>query len=105
MAQIFKFPDRKVANGDGPAASTKTAPVASRSGSVWSSVVQWLWLVLVVLWPFLKWPASIFVFVQLMVMWARWDTPGSYAGWSFLISFAALSGIFYLVSAYKPKNG
>ena len=34
----------------------------------------------------------------------HWNTPGVYAGWSFLAYFAVLTAITYFVSIYKPKG-
>jgi hypothetical protein len=43
-------------------------------------------------------------FFQFVRMLYHWNTPGVYAGWSFLAYFAALTAITYFVSIYKPKG-
>jgi hypothetical protein len=47
---------------------------------------------------------SIATFFQFVRMLYHWNTPGVYAGWSFLAYFAALTAITYFVSIYKPKG-
>jgi hypothetical protein len=45
-----------------------------------------------------------FTFFQFVRMLYHWNTPGVYAGWSFLAYFAVLTAITYFVSIYKPKG-
>ncbi|MDO8773520.1 MAG: KleE stable inheritance protein [Burkholderiaceae bacterium] len=40
---------------------------------------------------------------QLVRMIYHWETPGVYAGWDFLLHFAALAALACFVSLYKPK--
>ena len=52
----------------------------------------------------LKWLVSIEVFFQFIRMIYHWNTPGVYAGWTFLLHFAVLTALTYFVSIYKPKG-
>ena len=52
----------------------------------------------------LKWIVSIDVFFQFIRMVYHWNTPGVFAGWTFLAHFAVLVALTYFVSIYKPKG-
>jgi hypothetical protein len=69
-----------------------------------AGLVRLIWVVTVLVWPVLKWVVSIEVFFQFVRMIYHWDTPGVYAGWTFLVHFAVLTALTYFVSLYKPKG-
>jgi hypothetical protein len=69
-----------------------------------AGLVRLIWVVTVLVWPVLKWIVSIEVFFQFVRMIYHWDTPGVYAGWTFLVHFAVLTALTYFVSLYKPKG-
>ena len=94
MARILKFPSGQEAPKAKPVPAEPVPvvaqpPMAKKIGLVW---------------PVLKWIVSIDVFIQMILMFARWDTPGSYAGWTFLAHFAVLTGLTYFVGVYRPKG-
>ena len=69
-----------------------------------AGLVKFVWVATVLVWPVLKWVLAIITFFQFVRMLYHWNTPGVYAGWSFLAYFAALTAITYFVSIYKPKG-
>jgi hypothetical protein len=69
-----------------------------------AGLVKFVWVATVLVWPILKWVLSIATFFQFVRMLYHWNTPGVYAGWSFLAYFAVLTAITYFVSIYKPKG-
>lgn len=68
------------------------------------SIVKGAWLVTALLWPLLRWPISIEVFLQFVRTLYYWDTPGMRAGWTFILHFAVLVALTYFVSVHKPKG-
>lgn len=67
-------------------------------------LVRTIWAVTVLVWPVLRWVLSFEVLFQMVRMFYYWNTPGVYAGWTFLLHFAVLTAITYFVSAYTPKG-
>ncbi len=78
------------------------SPVLKKS--VLSGLWRGLWVLTVLLWPFLKWIVSLDVLGRLVIALYHWDTPGSYAGWTFIGHFIVLVTLTWYVSAYKPKG-
>nr|ADD63324.1 KleE stable inheritance protein [uncultured bacterium pAKD4]AFU76024.1 KleE stable inheritance protein [Burkholderia cepacia] len=106
MTNIIKFPGKAEAPAEvapEPAAQEKPAPAAPRRG-LFAPVVKAVWVVVVLVWPLLKWIVSIDVFFQFIRMVYHWNTPGVFAGWTFLAHFAVLVALTYFVSIYKPKG-
>lgn len=107
MSNIIKFP-----HGDSPPVSHVPPPVEaekpvvtdSRGKRIVSSLVRFIWVVTVLVWPFLKWILSIHVFFLFVRMIYHWNTPGEFAGWTFALHFAVLTALTYFVSLYKPKG-
>ena len=108
MSNIIKFPG---GGAPEPAAAPPAAGEAKPKGgfnakgkAVLAGVWRAVWIVFVLIWPVLKWVLAIITFFQFVRMLYHWNTPGVYAGWSFLAYFAALTAITYFVSIYKPKG-
>nr|BCU00955.1 KleE protein [uncultured bacterium] len=108
MTNIIKFP-----RGDAPKAMPAPVPVNSarstngfnaRGKALLAGLVRFVWVATVLVWPVLKWIVSIEVFFQFVRMIYHWDTPGVYAGWTFLVHFSVLTALTYFVSLYKPKG-
>ena len=103
---IIKFPRGGV---DPPVASTRAdtkrdLPRDVKSEGFFAALIRCLWVVVVLVWPVLKWLISVEVFFQAIRAIYYWDKPDVHAGWTFLLHFAVLTIITYFVSAYKPKN-
>lgn len=106
MTKIIKSPGKAEATADiapGLAAQEKPAPAALLRG-LFASVVKAVWVVVVLVWPLLKWIVSLDVIFRLIRMIYHWNTPGVFAGWTFLAHFAVLVALTYFVSIYKPKG-
>lgn len=110
MSKIIKFPKGGPVH-PGPPAAVPVQPQAdppkatnAKGGGFVAAVVRWVWIAVVLVWPVLKWVVSIEVFFQGVRMVYYWNTPGMYAGWTFLLHFAALTALTYFVSIYKPKG-
>lgn len=71
---------------------------------VFSWVINALWLMLVLLWPVLKWPVSIVVFIFALRASFLWDDPTLNVGWDFFLAFSVLCFLSFLVSKYSQKK-
>jgi hypothetical protein len=67
---------------------------------LWASV----WLVLVCLWPLVRWIAGIDLCFQLIRTAYYWNTPNVYAGWTFLLHFTVFTAWTYLVAVHRPAG-
>ena len=96
MSNIIKFP-KEIEQPAAPApvepAAASAAPNKAPGAGLLAGLVK-----------ILKWVLSIATFFQFVRMLYHWNTPGVYAGWSFLAYFAVLTAITYFVSIYKPKG-
>ncbi len=105
---VYKFPG-SVGVAE-PSALTPEASPKKLTGTLGaakkllSHVVKVLWFVMALVWPFLRWVMALDVFFHGALMVWHWDTPGSYAGVTFLLHFAALVGMTFFVSIFKPKG-
>ena len=79
-------------------ANEPTRPVVS------GGLVKVVWVVAVLVWPVLKWVVTLDVLFQFVRMLYHWNTPGIFAGWTFMLHFAVLTALTYFVSMYKPKG-
>ncbi|AGJ01270.1 protein kleE (plasmid) [Pandoraea sp. XJJ-1] len=107
MSNIIKFP-KEIEQPAAPApvepAAASAAPNKAPGAGLLAGLVKFVWVATVLVWPILKWVLSIATFFQFVRMLYHWNTPGVYAGWSFLAYFAVLTAITYFVSIYKPKG-
>ena len=71
---------------------------------VWGGLVKVVWVVAVLVWPVLKWVVTLDVLFQFVRMLYHWNTPGVFAGWTFMLHFTVLTALTYFVSMYKPKG-
>lgn len=101
MGRILNFQKK---DGVQAVAAPAPAPAPVDGLSFGDRLMRGVWIGFVLLWPFLKWVVSIDVFIQFILMFARWDTAGSYAGWNFLAHFAVLVACNYYVGVYRPKG-
>lgn len=104
MANIINFPRVAQATIENTppkemASTSKPAKVGFRR-----AILRGFWVVTALVWPLLKWVLSIDCFFQLVRMIYYWDTPGTYAGWTFLGHFVVLTAMTYFVTLYKPKG-
>nr|BCT99932.1 stable inheritance protein [uncultured bacterium] len=107
MSNIIKFPkkvERPAANAPVKPVAAPAAPKKAAGAGLLAGLVKFVWVATALVWPILKWVLSIMTFFQLLRMFYHWNTPGVYAGWSFLAYFAVLTAITYFVSIYKPKG-
>ena len=100
MTNIVKFPGAKQ---EAPSERQAAPPQAERSAND-PAALKGLWVVTVLLWPFLKWIVALDCVFQLLRTAYYWDTPGVHAGWTFMLHFAALTALTYFVSVYKPRG-
>ena len=70
-----------------------------------TSVIAIVQFVVALLWPVLKWVLAIDVTWQFVRMLYFWNTPGTYAGFAFLLHFSAFSALIYFVAVYRPPGG
>ena len=107
MSNIIKFPGGGAPEPAVPSASVPEKPKGEFNtkgkailGAVWRAV----WVLFVLVWPVFKWVISIEVFFQFIRMIYHWGTPGVHAGWTFLLHFAVLTALTYMVAFYTPKG-
>ena len=103
MTKIINFPRRTKPTVEGTPRAATPVPAPVKAG-IGSAVVKAVWVVLVLVWPILKWIVSIDCVFQLIRMFYHWDTPGVHAGVTFLLHFAVLTMLTYFVSVYRPKG-
>ena len=93
MAKIIKFP--YVAS---PAEKMSNTKERKLWRVVCSSLIKSVWLFTALIWPFLKWIIAFDVVFQFIRMIYYWDTPGVYAGWTFLMHFTVLIILILFIS-------
>lgn len=99
MTNVVKFPGATVVKS--PPVPETVQPVKKENDPF---LLKFVWVVVVLLWPILKWVVSIDCVVQLLRTMYYWNTAGVHAGWTFALHFAALTALTYFVSIYKPKG-
>lgn len=104
MTNIYKFPTKTDAAQQEVVPDRAQHAQAKPRRNLFAPVLRFVWVVTVLVWPILKWVVSITVFFQFIRMVYHWNTPGVYAGWTFLAYFAALVALTYFVSLFKPKG-
>ncbi|WP_417519342.1 KleE stable inheritance protein [Marinobacter sp.] len=112
-SNIIRFPKAGPADS-GPLASQPKAQTnqqthklksdLTKGGRVLAAIQLWVWIVVVLVWPLLKWVISIDVFFQGIRTVYYWNDPAVHAGWTFLTHFAVLTLLTYFVSVYKPNG-
>lgn len=100
MTKIVKFPGARQDTPDEQPAK----PCQSEQLVKDPAVLRGLWVVTVLLWPFLKWIVALDCVFQLLRTVYYWDTSGVHAGWTFMLHFAVLTALTYFVSVYKPRG-
>lgn len=105
---VYKFPGgrgvqetRNVAPETAPKKPSNSPEMAKKT---FSGGVKVLWFVVALVWPVLRWVLALDVVFQGVLMLWRWDTPGSYAGFTFSLHFAALVALTFFVSVFKPAG-
>lgn len=106
MNNIIQFPNRIQASTSSIPEQRfqKNWPLTSCIRIFLAGLLKGVWVVVVLVWPLLKWLASIEVFFQLIRMIYLWNTPGTHAVWTFAGHFALLAALTYFVSVFKPKG-
>ena len=105
MTNIIKFPR-------GDASMGVPAQVPAKPDQVFNARVRvliagswcFVWGVFVLLWPITARVFSLEVFFQLLRMLYYWNTPDTYAAWTFLLHFSVLTALTCMVAFYKPKG-
>jgi hypothetical protein len=102
MAKLIKFPAPKIVPELTPAPQLKSA---GQGRSVRSNrLVKVIWTVTVLIWPLLRYVFILDCVFQLFRMLWFWNTPGTFAGFNFLLHFAVLVWFTWFVSLYQPKD-
>lgn len=105
MTNIIKWPKGNDVANDLPPPKAALRPVDNaKARAIVLGAVRGVWLIIVLVWPLLRWLVSLDVLFQLIRMVYHWNTPGVYAGWTFLLHFAVLTALTYFVSVYMPPD-
>jgi len=101
MKNVIKFPGVKDFTKRIP---ERRAKVTTKKVSIPTFFVNLFWVVVVLVWPLLKWIVALDVLFQFIRMVYHWDNPDMNAGWVFLMHFAVLTVLTYFVTVFKPKD-
>jgi hypothetical protein len=104
MSNIVKFPRVKRVN---PRPADSCQNEQANQSTRQERDVTWpngIWVFTVCIWPFLKWVVALDCVWQLIRTAYYWNTPGTFAGITFLLHFSLLVGLTYFVSCYQPKS-
>jgi hypothetical protein len=107
MSNIIKFPSKVKSSAQAapqPVVGQHKPMLDVSRLTLFEKVMRVIWLLVVLTWPLVSWAGSIYVFFQFLRMLYHWNTPGSYAGWSFLAHFAMLVVLVCFITMYKPKG-
>jgi len=94
MSNIIKFPDQHYPR-------LKLKPKILGFGK---ALLRNCWVCTVLMWQFMKFILSVDCTVQLIRVFYYWNTPGEYAGWTFILHFSVFVIFTYFVSIYKPSE-
>lgn len=103
MTNIIKFPRQAGVAIEVKPKATALSPKAEQP-YVGAVVVKGVWVFAVLVWPILKWIVALDCVFQIARTIYHWDTPGVYAGWTFMLHFSVLTALTYFVSIYKPRG-
>lgn len=78
-------------------------PVPHARGGL-TTLLGIVWSLTVLVWPLLRWVIALDCVYQLVRMLWFWDTPGTYAGFTFVAHYAFLFAMTYFVMFGKPKG-
>jgi hypothetical protein len=98
MSNIINFPRPPIKE------TVKSAAPKSKDRGLVVGLLKCVWMMTVLAWPLLRWALSIDVLFQFVRMVYHWNTPGAFAGWTFVLHFVLLTAFTYYVSIYKPKG-
>jgi hypothetical protein len=100
MPKVIKFPTPKT----GRAVPAAPPPVISAEDAPTNVVLRVVWVVTVLVWPLLKYVVILDCVYQLFRMMWYWNTPGTFAGFTFMFHFGILVWFTWFVSVYQPKG-
>lgn len=99
MTKIIKLPAPKIGTA---APQLKIAGSGDGAGS--SALVKGIYVVFMLLWPLLRYVVILDCVFQLFRMLWFWNTPGTYAGFKFMLHFAVFVWLTWIVAFYRPKG-
>lgn len=103
MGKIIYFPVQ-IKRTEGLAEPKKTIPKEKTKTSVKNTFVNGIWVLLVLIWPILKWVIAIDCVIQLGRALFGWDSNGIAAVFPFITHFTSFVALTYFVTIFKPKN-
>lgn len=105
---IIKFPQKDDQAGKQASVPThdptRESVKPTRIKIVLDKMLSFIWVMTVLVWPLFRWVLSIEVFFQMLRMIYHWNTPGVYAGWTFLLHFSVLVALTYFVCFFRLKG-
>ncbi|MGK5078789.1 KleE stable inheritance protein [Janthinobacterium sp. HLX7-2] len=97
MADIIQFPP--VTGKGKPQLQPAPAPQPSTPG-----LRKILWVIVVLCWPVIRFFMVCDVLFQLLRMLVLWDTPGTHAGWGFILHYAFFCYLTWFVAYGNPDQ-
>lgn len=101
MNNVIKFPGNEEKNHYHHSASVTPS---STLRNIAHGVINALYIVLAMLWPFIKVILSLNVALQFFKMLFKWNEAPFAAAWPFVLSFVVLTAMMYFITNWKPKN-
>lgn len=111
MSNVVKFPrseTKKTPQAQQPQHSGKPAGNEPSSDNMTRNISQGvlsaLYIVLITFWTPVKIILALNVVLQAVKMMIHWHESPFAATWPFILSFAVLTGLMYIVATWKPGN-
>jgi len=108
MGKVLKFPDKPGAAPIAPQVSkVMPLPGVQNMGTpniLLTRLINALWILTLILWPFLRWIMALDVAFQGFRMAFTWSDPGAHAGVTFIGHFLFFAAVTYFVTTHKPKK-
>ena len=104
MADIIEFPPARV---KAQVSQPKHGPVTQAKRPALSGAAnqrQIVWVIVVLCWPLLRFVMVCDVLFQLLRALVLWDTPGTHAGWAFILHYAFFCYLTWFVAYGNPDQ-
>lgn len=101
MNNVIKFPGSEEKNQDQHGAGVNPN---STLRNIANGVISAVYIVLVMLWPFIKIILSLNVALQFFKMLFKWNEGPFAAACPFILSFVVLTAMMYFITNWKPKT-
>ena len=102
MGRVVVFPAHSTVKGALPVTAHDSPTGAAKPGML-SRVFSIAWIFFLLTWPLVHWVVAFDIVYQFLRALYYWNTPGVYAGLTFVIHLIAGSALTYLVATRRIK--